>query len=324
METKTGTKPAPISIGEIYQKIDQYYRKSDTPQPCTSNRASELGHPCERYLVYQRLNQHEAEPVPVAKLKIFREGYIQEKAIVRLIESIGYRVYNANITFPPNQYNITGHCDGQIHDEETGAGVYFDAKSMNPMLFDKVNAISDFDLKYWMVKWKAQANIYMWLLGENLFYFLLKNKSTGEIKIIPCERDQKLIDALLKKAKRINSLVKKKKYPAGITDFNTCNYCKYLKICLPSMTNGKEGTKIVDNIEIEEAILTKEKHTEAYKEYNDANNYIKSAAKRLGEGSFILGEFFMEITKHKKKGSVVKASEYLKAKITPLKIKGKD
>lgn len=319
MESKTDTKTIPKE--EILEAIDRYYLDSNKQHPCTSNRASEIGHPCDKYLVHARLDYEKAKQPDLGLIKIFEEGYIQELAVITMLQSqnVGYRIYNQNQTFPANEHQITGHVDGKIVDLKTDKGVYFDVKTLNPFIFNKINTIDDFDYKYWTLKWYAQAQIYMYLLGEQIFYFLIKNKSSGEIKIIECERKEKTIELLIEKAKRINRHVKKKKYPRGLGDLEICTTCKFLHLCLPEMTNNKSGTKIIENDEVQAAIETRELHKQAHIEYMMANDFLKAAARETGEGSFVVGNsYFWKVTRVNTKGYKVKPSSYLKNTVTKI------
>lgn len=308
-----------IPIEEIQEKIDRYYRDSNRQDPVHSNRASEIGHPCEKYLVLARTRWNEATPPDVGLIKIFGEGNIQEKAIVALLEKIGYRVYNANRDFPPNPLNITGHIDGQIYDEEKDKGVYFDAKTVTPFLFPGLKSVADFNKKYWMKKWIAQANIYMWMLGVEIFYFVLKNKSSGEIRILPCEFDRELTASLLRKAKRINRHIEEKTVPDGIKDYTICKGCKFYSICLPDAISAGAGTQLLNEDELEAAIKERNELTEAVHRHSALDKYIKGEMSSKNQGSYVIGKsYFVEVKEVKRAAYSVKASEYKTVKITEI------
>ena len=60
--------------------------------PCVSNRASELGHECLRYLVLMRTRWEEKTLHNVELQFIFDEGNIHEEAIINDIKKAGFRV----------------------------------------------------------------------------------------------------------------------------------------------------------------------------------------------------------------------------------------
>src|SRR5438309_8002720 len=61
-------------IGEIPQHIDDYKASKIEQWPVRSNRASELGHPCERFLTYNRVAWRHARLPDVGLQYVFDEG----------------------------------------------------------------------------------------------------------------------------------------------------------------------------------------------------------------------------------------------------------
>jgi hypothetical protein len=77
---------------DIVQKVIESKSKKIELWPVSSNRASEMGHPCERYLVYLRTRGNERVLHDVGLQFVFDEGKVHEKAVLRDLEDAGIEV----------------------------------------------------------------------------------------------------------------------------------------------------------------------------------------------------------------------------------------
>ena len=162
---------------KLLDRIDEYYKGKGTRYAPSGNRASSIGHPCLRNLVYSRTRWNEAAPLSRGTLEIFEEGNDQERLVNEWLLNIGFRLHNTDQSFPPNEWQLTGHIDGLLTDTETGEQVPVDIKSNHPNIYPTVNTVDDLDKKFWMKKWYYQFQAYLFLLDMPVFWILMKNKS---------------------------------------------------------------------------------------------------------------------------------------------------
>lgn len=272
-------KPAPEFLArEVdYPDIAEKIRKKIISErskniACNSVWASECGHDCMRYLVYQQCDWDKAKPVEDKLLFVFNEGNLQEDQLLLELQKAGIKVKDLQIHISIAEANITGKLDCVVMEEDSnGQQAYLpcEIKSMSPNVFDAVNTVEDFSKYSWTRKYYGQMQCY--LKNDSGFYpygyFLAKNKSTGEIKIIKdfdgsnaIKFNEPYWNELVKRAKGVNKAVfinkqlklkiaelesklksetdrsKKKKLQAQIDELN-CQYCyperiKYdLKTC---------------------------------------------------------------------------------------------
>ena len=80
----------------IVKKIEEKKQSEITRYPVHINYASLMGHPCLRFLVYNRLNWKD-KPLPdLEKKLIFDEGHYQEQRVIRDMMDAGIEIVNSN------------------------------------------------------------------------------------------------------------------------------------------------------------------------------------------------------------------------------------
>lgn len=97
-------------ISPVYAVADK--RRKLYPQH--ANRASSLGGPCVRELVYCRSHWDKAVLHDVDTQLILDEGEIHEKAVLRDLEDAGFVVVEQQISLEWPEHQITGHMDAAI------------------------------------------------------------------------------------------------------------------------------------------------------------------------------------------------------------------
>ena len=253
---------------------------------CNSLWASEAAHDCTRYLVYQQCNWEEAKETAEDLLLIFNEGNNQEDRLLLDLQ-INIKIAAANITGKLD-------CVAQLEDENgKGAFLPVEIKSMSDTVYNSVNTVEDFQKYAWTRKYYGQMQIYLkndlWFYPEG--YFLVKNKSTGAIKIIKdfdggntIKFNETYWNELVKRGKKVKKYVKKikqiqtdiediedstmlesvkkqeiealksqMKYPDRIEyDLKVCKGCKYEHICITDL-KGSIGA-VIENKSILEAV----------------------------------------------------------------------
>ena len=237
----------------IIEKINQYLQSQIKQYPCHTNRASEIGHPCERYLVFNRTRWREKEMHDVSLEYIFREGREQEKSVLRLMAEAGFDVVEQQRPFDWKEYQITGSIDGKVLID--GEALPLEIKSCAPWIWDKINTLDDLlNAKYdHLRKYPAQLSIYMLCDNKDKAIFIFKNKSTGHLKELLMHLDLDYAEGLIQKAERVNLAVAEKRTPDPIDWCETCDRCGYRAICLNDCV--REELEIIVDQEMEDNIL---------------------------------------------------------------------
>ena len=186
---------------------------------CNSVWASECGHDCMRYLVYQQCDWDKQKPTDENLLLVFNEGNEQEDRVILDLQKAGIKAKDLQIHITIAEANITGKLDlVAVIENSKGETKYIpvEVKSMSPHVYDSVNTVEDL-LKYpWTRKYYGQVQFYIkndnWFYGEA--YLLVKNKSTGAIKLIKdfdggntIKFNEPYWEAMKKRAKGVNQAV---------------------------------------------------------------------------------------------------------------------
>lgn len=264
-----------------------------------TNRASTLGDVCERRLVLYRTKGDQAAQIDPTLQSIFEEGKLHERETKRLLSDLGYDLIGAQQSFPKNDYNITGHIDGVLSDD--GVPFVAEVKSLNPNSWVRIKTIDD--IRYsgasWMKKWFDQAQLYCVLSGIDRGIFILKNKSTGEIKVIPFELDHEAVESLLDRAVRIENYIKLGELPEPITSPRECSQCPFFqRVCFPQVNFG-EGMAMIMDEDLIEMAEQRDRHAEGHRLYKEADEVLKERLRGVERG--LLGEGFAIIGRWQKK-----------------------
>lgn len=213
-------KAREIDYPDIAEKIrNKIVSERSKKISCNSVWASEAGHDCSRYLVYQQCDWEKGKEVEDKLLFIFNEGNLQEDQLLLELQKAGIKVKDLQIHISISEANITGKLDCVVLEEnQKGEPAYLpcEIKSMSPNVFDAVNTVEDFKKYSWTRKYYAQIQCY--LKNDSGFYpygyFLAKNKSTGKIKLIKdfdgsnaIKFNEPYWNELVKRAKGVNNAV---------------------------------------------------------------------------------------------------------------------
>lgn len=283
------------------------------------NRASSLGYfvpeldGCLRRGVYERTNWGDKKMFEVATILIFEEGDRQENAVFRDLLDAGFPIIEQQTPFAwkddKNEVILTGHIDGKVMCEAGDHGervaVPVEIKSMHPNIFATVHTLEDFKKKPWTKAYIAQITVYMLMNNIDTGLFLLKNKSSGQMKQIQVYLDYELGEACIRTAEKINECVKKQELPDRINDRDTCKGCPFNHICLPDMDFGQE-IEVGDDPSFEEKIdkYLEIKHIgkEAEKLWKEILSPRMKASAKDGFLNMLLGKYHLK-GKTDKKGS---------------------
>ena len=211
--------------------------------PCHTNRASELGHPCLRYLYLCREAWQEKElPSPELQM-IFDAGRELEDYALRRIQDAGIRITGQQRPFEWKDLQITGTVDAMIE------GVPLEVKHINQFTFQKVNTIQDMTgaPQIWLRKYPVQLGLYMLLAKSEQGVLLLVNKQSFDLKEIWFNLDSilDLIESALKRAETVNKAILDKVEPPCMPFEEGCLECPFFIKCGP--LQGRDGGVALDD-----------------------------------------------------------------------------
>lgn len=270
-----------------------------------ANWVTTLAHECEAYGVYMRTVPPEKRRRMKESLgMIFSEGDDQARAIKRDLLDMSYEVEGAEGQVSWPKFQITGRKDLRIRKIGVRHGISTEVKSCSPFTYDSIKTAEDIRTHKWTFirKWFHQVALYMVLQGEERYWLLLKNKSTGQIKIIEFtlgDEEWAAADVMTKKAERINEFVQIGKMPTPEMKISTpdlCTECEFFDTCLPEMNMGMAAKILTDELASELAMKTARlmELKPLSKEYEELDEEIKEQIKALtvdGEENVVYGDW---------------------------------
>lgn len=279
----------------LIEKIIESKQNKIRLRPCHTNRASSLGHVCERKLVFDRTRWQDATPYDVGLQFIFDEGNLQEAQVLRDLADAGWHVIEQQRDYEWKEYQITAHLDGKVVLDKA---VTLEIKSMNPYTFTQINSAQDIihSKKHYLRAYAAQGQIYMLLSNSERMVFIFKNKSTGQLKEIWMDLDYQFAEELIQKAVRINKHVNAGTIPDPIAwNEDICGRCAFAHICLPEAR--REALDLTDDPELELKLKRRHELAPLRKEYEEIDDDVKSAVKekpKVVVGDFLITGKFIE------------------------------
>lgn len=285
--------------------------------PVNNLRASNIGHPCERYLYLQLTNWEDIKPHDAGLQSIFNLGNTLEDFTIENIKRAGFEVitptYRSFRVEVKGGY-ISGREDIRIKDEN-GYLLPVEIKGLSPFVYDKLNCVDDF-LNHpasHVRGYPAQLLIYMLHFGKDKGFFALTNKLSGETKFIDVDLDYDLAESYLSKAERIYEAVEKKELPPACDDIRVCERCNLAHIC---GNQKRQETDIEIDGELDSLINRKNELADAKREYEQVDKQIKAI---VGNREKILtGEYLIERSTYIRKAFTVEEKEQSRIKIRRL------
>lgn len=259
----------------IAGKVSDFVRSEIKVYPCEHLRASNIGHPCERYLFLLIKHWEEVKPHDEGLQNIFDLGNSVEAYTIQKLKDAGLEV----ITPVPRSWKvenplITGREDIRIKDPDDGQLYPAEIKGLSPQEWERLNSIEDFysSKRAYVRGYPAQLMVYCWKFEKEKGFFILANKLTGALKIIDVPFDWDRADALLKKGERIYKALETGAQPEACDDLTVCENCNLRHLCTAAIDRTEAE---IDDGELESAIDRKNEFAPAYRAYNDACEEIK-------------------------------------------------
>lgn len=279
-----------MNAKQINERLEKAKAEKIKVYPCRNIRASNLGHPCERYLYLLIKHWDEQKPYDVGLQNIFDLGNTIEEHTIKNIKEAGFEVitptcYSWKIEHP----YITGREDIRIKDEN-GELIPVEIKGLSPFEFDKLNCIQDFhnSKKAYIKGYPAQLHIYMLHFGKEFGLFALTNKLTGQTKFIDVPFDYEYAESLLQKAERVYKAIETETPPEACEDISYCENCPLSHLC----GVNRVPTDIDIDGELDELITRKAELAAASREYREVSEQITA---KVGERTKIItGQYLIE------------------------------
>jgi len=308
-----------LTAGYIADKISAFVKSEIKVYPVNNLRASNIGHPCERYLYLLIKHWDEQQPHDEGLQNIFDFGNSVEEYTIKKLKDAGLEIVTpTQRSWKVENPFITGREDIRIKDPEDGQLYPAEIKGLSPFEWERLNSIEDFynSKRYYVRGYPSQLMVYCWKFEKEKGFFVLTNKLTGKIKIIEVPFDWDRADALLKKGERIYSALADesgKTVPAACDDITVCEECTMRHLCSASIERPDMD---IDDGELEALIDRKGELAAAYKEYNEMNDKIKAA---VGDRDKVLaGKYVVTAKNIEKKEYVVKARTERRVTVTRL------
>lgn len=295
---------------DIKEKLDKMLENEIKVYPCHNLRASNLGHPCERYL-YLLLTQWQEQKAHDKGLQsIFDLGNTIEDFAINQLKKAGFEV----ITPVERSWKvdvkggyISGREDIRIKDEN-GELIPVEIKGLSAQEFDKLNTIEDFmfSKKHYVRAYPTQLFIYLYKFEKPYGFFVIVNKQTGEIKPIKMDFNFEFGEECLAKAERVYKAIEEKKIPEPIFDQCVCEKCSLQHICGSCQ---RESLDIETTDDLEELL---DKQAELKKYAGELDEVKEEIKKKIGERDRVLaGKYLIERKAIQKNSYTVQArTEY--------------
>jgi len=306
-----------MTAEQINAKLFKAKADKITVYPCNNLRASNLGHPCERYLYLLIRHWDEQKPHDVGLQNIFDLGNALEEHTINNIKEAGFEVVTPTVRSWKVEVKggiITGREDIRIKDEN-GELIPVEIKGLSPYEFEKLNTVEDFlkSKKSYIRGYPAQLFIYMLKFEKEKGFFAITNKLTGETKFIEFPLDYDYGEEMLSKAERIYAALESDTLPEACEDISVCENCSLAHIC-GECRRAPADFELDD--ELDELINKKQELSEAKKQYDEIDKEIKA---KIGEREKVItGQYLIERKSFVKKAFTVPESTQYRINIKRL------
>lgn len=292
----------------IHAAQDTLYDELQGPKrDAGSNRASELGHPCLRYLVYLRTHGHRRKRYGRRLQALFERGKENERNTKTILAQLGFNFWGGDqVSWPDNAHEIGGKVDA-IYPRGSEA-VVPELKRVNDNTFNRINTFEDFaaDPDAYFFKWYCQLIIYIFLAQQGQLVvdyglMILTSASDGWIKALPTPMNWDLAELLVDKADSVNAHMRAGTVPDYCARRSVCKKCAFFgDICTPPQDFG-EGIDVVSEpwaVERFERLSRLAQNGQEYVALDKwARTYIRDRVReRVRPGELLIGPVHIQVT----------------------------
>lgn len=302
---------------DLVTKLDEQTAKRIKLYAHPNNRASEAGHPCERFLVAVRIYQDKQALHDIGLQRIFDEGNLHERAVLRELEEAGFTVVEQQRPFTWPEFQLSGRIDGRI--KVNGHLPPIDVKSCSPNSFRAIKSMAPEDIvksKYsWIRKYPAQILCYNFMANEEEGALIFKNKVTGEKiqKDFPLSGEHLVYtETILQRLTRVNDYVERGELPPA-EPIDDCKGCAFAHtLCFPDQDYGPGYEIMMADGELLAKLERREALVELAKEFRDIDEELKEFFK--GRNA-VVGGFIIESKEVERRAYTVQAGNYWRVDI---------
>ncbi|RLJ06871.1 MAG: hypothetical protein DRP12_03340 [Candidatus Aenigmatarchaeota archaeon] len=301
-------------MGWIADKVREKIEADARVSSHQLNRASDIGHPCHRYLTFQRLRWDEAQLPNPKLLMIFKEGREHERLVLKDLMEAGVEVLQTQRDYVDKDLQLVGRIDGMIRTERSFCPI--EIKSISPASFHRIDSYQDMleSNRHWerMWAWQVQAYILLTLMTEVVV--ILKNKVTGELKDFAVGKDPTLLDGIKARCNVINRAVQEGRVLEVGDEIpeDVCKECPFNHIC--GRDYVRQGDMmVIDDPELQDLLEERAQLYDAYKRYQEIDRIITDRFK--GQTAAIVGNWLITGKWVKRRGCTVPDGEYWRKKI---------
>ena len=281
--------------------------------PVHTNRASDLGFPCDRNAYYWRTVHEQAALPTIALQEILEFGTDYEEMLRRRLMAAGYKLRQEQVTRHWRDPNITGHPEGWISEDDGQTWELIEIKGLHPNFFDRVHRWQDFlGMGPIYARYPAQGQIYMLLENVARMTFLIGKKGSYAVKWLPMALDYEYAESLITKAERINRMVDNGPIPARVTDPEVCQVCPFKLHCLPDQDYGP-GAELLDDGELLTLLRRRDDLAPLSKEYAAVDTRVKARVK--DKPLVLIGEYEIRGEPQSRRAYEVKPTTFWVTKI---------
>lgn len=195
-----------------------------------NNWASNIAHPCFRYL-YLKRTAPQLEVIPEEKKILFQKGREVEELVIDEFKKQGFEIVELQKRFELKEYKIVGKIDCIIR----YANIEYpcEIKSVSDNGWHRICTYQDFLASeyYYVRMYPSQLQLYLFATKSEKGFFYLRNKTTSQGRFIKVLYEKKVVEDVLNKARDINTIVERMVTPEKITDISICNDCGFYNYC---------------------------------------------------------------------------------------------
>lgn len=247
------------------------------------------------------------KPVPEADRQArFEAGNRAEEDIIIDLKRDGFRVVQEQVPFELKHRQtgepcLRGKIDGKI--QWNGQMVPFEIKSANPLVFQRITTVADFEHFWWMRgKYPSQLQGYLVGHGHEWGFWILTD-CLGNWKPLRADLDYALAERIWAFAESIVDGVRTYRadgtLPGYTADVTQCAHCDFFgRTCNPDTI--EQGARMLADPELEAQLARWCELREPHREYDAIDKRVKGALKQAlpdsPEARAIVGRFAVTIT----------------------------
>lgn len=290
---------------EISSKLDAERQGNREPWDHSHyNWASEIHHPCKKFLVHCRIDWRERQIMDIDGEWRVEEGNDKEWKAKKMLGDIGFELKESQRKYTTddsglkrfNNLKISGRIDGLLplnrklpEPFDSFQEIPAEVKSISPHYWQSTKTIEDLKRhpKFWINKIPSQLNTYCMFKdwpGGLLILITFGKKP----RILSMLFDEELWEEDKRRVIEVNKHVKANAYPAPIPfDATVCGMCDFNHICQPLKSTNIIELQDIDEIELEMYLELKDQHKQYEAMKKELIGDMKKPGKYFGKEAFI-------------------------------------